>query len=287
MCHTLLTKSPIQSAKLYYGCLRLAKNPYSCCRKELRVDRRSGSGTCQGNLVASRESFAWAASRIHLEVLHALLEFLYRLKQFGELLQRNLLASQTRELPRRGTPDELASGDVIHRARIGTDLSAIADVEVIDDTRLSAAHHVLAEFGRSGDPRQCGQEGSSTNVAVVGHHDKVVDLRAAPDYGHAAPGAVDCGVGPDLDAIFNNHCANFWDLEVLSPTLQVSKTICPDCRIRVDDDIVTNRDIFTNHDVGPQHAVPTGLELDEESLPQRIRRQTRGKRRTSGRRKAR
>src|ERR1700758_2567148 len=108
--------------------------------------------------------------------------------------------------------DHGSGGDVVRNAALGNGYGAISYFDVAGDAYLPGENHVVAYVGGAGQADLGAEQGVVSDDAAVADVDHIVDLRPAADAGFANAGAVDAGVGLDLDVALNRHVAGLHDL---------------------------------------------------------------------------
>ena len=132
----------------------------------------------------------------------------------------------------------LARGHFFGHTRLGTDDRAVADADMIHDPRLAGNDDVIAGAAGAGDAHLTDKEIVPADLAVVGHHDEVVDFRPVAD-----PGGLECAtvnrraranfhVGPDF------HMPELRNFDVPSALQTVTETIGSEHGVGVDNDTV-------------------------------------------------
>ncbi len=104
------------------------------------------------------------------------------------------------------------ASDVAADAGLRGDDHAVADVCCGRRSGLSGEDDVAAHMGRSGEADLRAEQRVLTDGRAVADLDEVVDLGASADAGLADRGAVDGGVGLDLDVVLEDGGAGLEDL---------------------------------------------------------------------------
>src|SRR5450631_3591514 len=108
-------------------------------------------------------------------------------------------------IERRRSTHHRTCGNIAMRATLRRDDDSIANVAVAGDACLPGDDNVLADDRRSCQPRLCAQQRVFANHRAVPDLREVIDLYPARDARFAHAGAVDTGVGLDLDVALD-HC---------------------------------------------------------------------------------
>ncbi len=106
---------------------------------------------------------------------------------------------------RRITTDDFTGSDVVGNTGLRRGDHAVADAAVAGDANLSGEHHVAADLGRAREPDLRAQQRVLAHTRSVADLHQVVDLRAVGNDGRADAGAVDAGIGLDLDIAADAH----------------------------------------------------------------------------------
>lgn len=114
-------------------------------------------------------------------------------------------------------PLAIVNGGISRKHRAGRDVAgdaafcgddgAVPDGEMAGGPDLSGEDAAIADFGGTGEAHLAAEHGVDADAGGVADDDEVVELGAAADAGFADGGAVDAGVGLDLDVIFKNGWA--------------------------------------------------------------------------------
>src|SRR5579875_413823 len=113
-----------------------------------------------------------------------------------------------------GRPEHrLARGHVTHDSGLGADLGARADIEMTDETALTADHHEVAQPGAAGNSCLRDEHALAPDPDVVPDLHEIINHRARADDGVGAGAAVDGGVGADLDVVADDHPAELRHLD--------------------------------------------------------------------------
>ena len=107
--------------------------------------------------------------------------------------------------------DHGSGGNVVRDAALGYGDGSVSDFDVAGDAYLSGENYVVAYIGGSGQAYLRDEQRVVAYGAAVAYLDQVVDFRAASDAGLAYAGAVDAGVGLDLDVALDDHVAGLDD----------------------------------------------------------------------------
>src|SRR5262249_14700664 len=106
------------------------------------------------------------------------------------------------------------AGEIGMNAAARADHHLVADGDVIGDADLAAEDGVVPGLRRTTDADMTDENVVSADVAVVTDHDEVVDLGAVADDGPTERGAVDGGVGADLNVVAEPNGAKLRNLFV-------------------------------------------------------------------------
>ncbi len=138
-------------------------------------------------------------------------------------------------------------------------------VEVADDARLPPATTPMPSWVEPEIPTWAARMAERPDHHVVGDLDQVVELRAPADAGDAERGAVDAGVGADLDVVLHHHDADLRHLVVARPpplAHQVegeAEAVRADDAARLQDDAVAQHAALAHHHVVVEQAVGAHL----------------------------
>src|SRR5579863_3052045 len=94
-----------------------------------------------------------------------------------------------------------------------------------------------------------------SDAAIVRDVDHIVELRAVANYGDTERGAVDAGVGPDLDIVADRDGTNLRDLLISAVCHFEPEAIRPDDGARVNDAAGAHDYPFIDGDAGVKDAV--------------------------------
>ena len=97
--------------------------------------------------------------------------------------------------------------DVFDDARAMYEYDVIANFDMIDDPRLSAGNHAVADLARACDAEHGCQQTVLADINVVRHVAQVVEFRTAADTRLGVGGTVDCIVGADSNPIADDDTA--------------------------------------------------------------------------------
>ena len=87
-----------------------------------------------------------------------------------------------------------------------------------------------------------------SNLAVVSHHDEVVEFRALANHRRADHAAIDGRVGSDLDIVLNTDRAKLRNLFETSVAKAVSVPVGSDHDTRMQDDPLAKFDVRVKND---------------------------------------
>ena len=129
-------------------------------------------------------------------------------------------------------------------------------VDVPDDADLPGEHHVIADPRRAGDADLRAEDASSRPISTLcAIMTRLSILRAAADPGHAGRGAVDRGVGADLDVVLDHHAADLRDLAVAAAVRRETEAVVADHGAGVDDDPIADLGLLADDHVRVEDAV--------------------------------
>src|SRR5688572_20158090 len=142
------------------------------------------------------------------------------------------------------------------------------------DPRLAGHDHVVSERGGAGDTDLRHQDAALAEPYIVTHLHQVVDLAAGPQPGLVERGAVDRGVGADLDSVFDHHPPELRHLDVLAVVRGVAEAVAAQDRARVDDAVAPQLGAVVEHHLrvddaaGPDPAAAPhhGMRVDHGTL---------------------
>ena len=95
--------------------------------------------------------------------------------------------------------------DGFRDATLSVDPGSVCDLQVTDNTRLSADHRTIANLRTSTNPRLRGNDRVMPNLYIVRDLYQVIELGAFANNGRPNGGPVDSAIDPDLYIIFHYH----------------------------------------------------------------------------------
>src|SRR5664280_2018013 len=143
------------------------------------------------------------------------------------------------------------------------------------DADLSGEDDILADVAGTGETDLRTEQAVFADTGSVADLDEVVDLGVGVDVGFANRGAIDGGVGLDLDVVVENGSAGLHDLvpafaiagkavavgtdhdAVLQDDVVADVAVFADDGVGVRQKVVADSDAFVDHDVSAEHAVVT------------------------------
>src|SRR5208283_5924296 len=156
----------------------------------------------------------------------------------------------------RSAADHGSGGNVVRDAALGDGDGSVSDLDVAGDAYLSGENHVVAYIRRSGQADLRDEQRVVAYGATVADLDQVVDLRAAPNAGFANAGAVDAGVGLDLDVAFDDHVAGLTDIVPVSRVvLGEAKPVDADLGAVLQQNVVSQSAEFPDHGVSVREEI--------------------------------
>lgn len=142
-------------------------------------------------------------------------------------------------------------------ARLGNGDDPIADVAVAGDADLAGEDDVVTDMGGTGEADLGAQQGVFTDGGAVAYLDEVIDLGAGANAGGADAGAIDTGVGLDLDPVAQNSGAGLGNL-VPAPLFIFSEAEA----VGADDGAILQHHIVAN----PAVFAHNGVRVREEAI---------------------
>src|SRR5690606_15527475 len=100
-----------------------------------------------------------------------------------------------------------------------------------------------------------GQRGVAADLDIVRDLDQIVQFSAAADHGLAQGGAIDGGVGADLDVVLDHHHAQLRNFVIAAVAKGKAKAVGADHSAAMDDDPIADAALFPHRHVGIEHAV--------------------------------
>src|ERR1035437_1792998 len=151
----------------------------------------------------------------------------------------------------RSAADHGSGGNVVRDAALGDGDGSVADFYVAGDADLSGKNHVVAYIRGSGQADLRDEQRVMAYGATVADLNQVVDLRAASNARFANAGAVDAGVGLDLDFAFDDYVAGLDDLvPVAGVVLGKAESVGAYYGAILQDDVVSQSAEFPDYSVG-------------------------------------
>ena len=126
---------------------------------------------------------------------------------------------------------------------------------------LSSHHNEVTRFGASRNPNLGYDNAPPAQLHVMGDLHQIINLAAGADDSVGAGAAVNCGVSPDFDVVFDDDPSQLGNLEVSLGTEGKTKSILADAHAGVDnnaapDDAVRERGVGADLAIVAQdHAV--------------------------------
>src|SRR5713101_3952082 len=157
--------------------------------------------------------------------------------------------------PRRIPRPDLARRHVARHPRLRGQDRPLADTHMVGDAHLPRQHGPVADLTGAGHADLADQNHVLSDVAVVPDLHQVVDLRAAADDRRAHGGAVDGGIGADLDVVLDDESPDLGDLLVRGSVEGITEAIGAEDGPGVDDHAIPNADPVAYHDPRVQHHV--------------------------------
>jgi hypothetical protein len=147
--------------------------------------------------------------------------------------------------------DHGSGGNVVGDAALGYGYGSVADFDVAGDAYLSGENYVVAYIRRSGQAYLRDEQRVVAYGATVAYLDQVVDLRAASYASLAYAGAVDTGVGLDLDVVFDDYVAGLDDfVPAAEVVLGEAETVGANYGAILQQDVVSQVAEFSDYGVG-------------------------------------
>ena len=84
---------------------------------------------------------------------------------------------------------------------------SVPQLAVSGNAHLTGQNHIAAQLGGAGHAHLGTEHGVFADSTVMSHLNQVIDFGSAPDAALAQAGAVNAGVGLDLDIIFDYNFA--------------------------------------------------------------------------------
>src|SRR5260370_9064513 len=103
--------------------------------------------------------------------------------------------------------DHGSGGNVVGDSALGYGYGSVSDFYVPADSYLSGQDYVVAYVGRAGQAYLGAEQRVVSDGAAVAYVDEVVDFCTSSDEGLANAGAIDAGVGLDLDVALYYYVA--------------------------------------------------------------------------------
>src|SRR5262245_45727574 len=147
-----------------------------------------------------------------------------------------------------GAGDFCAGGNVGNHAGLCADDDAVADRDVIANPHLSTQDDAPPDAARSRDAGLGRDHGVLADLDVVGHHDEVVDLHAAPNDGGTQGATIDGGVGADLDVVFDDHGPHLRNLTMGRAVPSVAEAVRAQHDAGMDDHATADPHAVAHHD---------------------------------------
>src|SRR5690606_29602286 len=139
--------------------------------------------------------------------------------------------------------------------RAGRHDDVVADLEVSDDTGLTADHAAGANGGAAGNADAARNGGVIADTYVVRDLDLVVELDVIADHGVFERTAIDGGVGADLDVVTDDHTSDLRDLDPAAIAFAgKTETVGADDRAGMNDATGTQLAAVIDGHVGVEHA---------------------------------
>lgn len=144
--------------------------------------------------------------------------------------------------------------DVAHHAAFARDPRAGADHQMIADSRLSANHHAVADFGAPGDTDLSTQNGFLTNPNIVADLHEIIDHRSSADDSISGGAAVDRAVRADFNVVLDHDTAELQHAEQALWSGHEAKALTADGDTAFDPDTVADEGVADRR-VGADDAV--------------------------------
>src|SRR5215813_8870329 len=208
---------------------------------------------------ASTSAVWWISSLTFRQLLQAPLQRAQPPQHLGEL---RLGDPDPEELGQRATVSAAEpgpAGDVGDHPGLRAQHGAVSDAHVIADSHLTAQDDALSDAARARDAGLRRDHGILTDLDVVGHHDEVVDLHAAPHDRWSERAAIDGRIGADLDVVLDHHAAHLRDLTVCRPIPRITEAVCAQHGAGVNDHPAAHAHAFADHDVRVEDRVLADL----------------------------
>src|SRR5262249_33895648 len=139
---------------------------------------------------------------------------------------------------------------IIEDGALGSDLHAVADLEVSGEARLAGHHDVVAQLGRAGDPDLGHEQAVLPDLRAVADHYLVIDLRSIADDCFSDGCAIDGAAGADLHVIADAHDSDLRHFAVAAVLDHEAVAVRTDDRAAVDDAAAADDRAGVNRDVG-------------------------------------
>ncbi len=122
------------------------------------------------------------------------------LGEFGKALKEGDGAEPDAIVEAGRAGDHFAGRDVVGDGGLRGEDDAVADGAMAGDAHLAGENHVVADDGGAGEAGLRAEKRVVADAGAVADLDEIVDLGAVADFRCANRGAIDGGVGLDIDA---------------------------------------------------------------------------------------
>ena len=146
--------------------------------------------------------------------------------------------------------------NIVGDAAFGGDDGAVADGEMTGSAYLAGENAAVADFGGTGEAYLAAEHGVDADARGMADDDEIVEFGAAADASFADSGAVDAGVGLDLDVVLEDRWTGLLHFVPGAVALfGETKAICADDDSVLEDDAIADLAEFAHDGMGVREEV--------------------------------
>jgi hypothetical protein len=130
-----------------------------------------------------------------------------------------------------------------------TDLSFIANLNVIDNSYLTGQGHLVANLSASRNTCLGSNDGIFSNAHVVRDLDQIIYFGSSTYNGPTQGRSIHSRIGPDLHIILDFHEPDLWDFNPLRPFSGITEPISTNHNASMKDDTIADATILAHRNL--------------------------------------
>jgi hypothetical protein len=145
--------------------------------------------------------------------------------------------------------------DWARNAGLRTDLSPVADLDVVDNPNLTGQRYLIANSSTPRDPRLGSNDRPLSDNYIVRDLHQIVYLGPSTDNCSTQRGPIHSRVGPDLHVVLYLYKPNLWDFDPLPPFSGITEPVSANHNARMKDDTIADATTLTHRDLRMEHTI--------------------------------